>query len=416
MTVGRARGRRIGAALVGAAVALAGLAQFTGVADAAPGVVTGATLEWSVNDEANAGAFNGDCNYLSAGESDGTAATYRATDRDVTILKRNAAGVYAPVTDHSTRCLDANGVKVAATGSSRLDQRVLYTNGTGTLDPETGEASIQWRGTFTLNFYGSLIPFWITDPQLVVDAAGRGQLVATLGGFASDIDNPLVRAPLDPVPGIVVATFSGVDLRSGGSVTVTPDYAGVTYESTETPQLRIPGTAWGSWPASFVDFHVLSGLSGYWYTTGGLADVRKPPAPITFGLGTVTTPTTGAPTTAAPTTAAPTTAAPTTAAPTTVAPTTAVPTSTVAQTTTTIDQGTTTTTVIDPVETTTTTEPAPLVLGATEDPPSNGDPTPTSTGGAGLALTGGIRGGLVAAAAAAIALGLALLATRARHH
>ncbi|MEI2698968.1 MAG: hypothetical protein V9E94_11700 [Microthrixaceae bacterium] len=73
-------------------------------AEAAPQQLTGATLEWSVNDESNTGAFNGQCNFMSAGESDGTSTTYRSTDANATVLKATSTGGHTPVADYSSRC------------------------------------------------------------------------------------------------------------------------------------------------------------------------------------------------------------------------------------------------------------------------------------------------------------------------
>ncbi len=47
-----------------------------------------------------------------------------------------------------------------------------------------------------------------------------------------------------------------------------------------TPQNRTtPG--WGSWPEEFVGFQLETGLSSYWYSSGGAADPKKPPLPLT---------------------------------------------------------------------------------------------------------------------------------------
>lgn len=256
-----------------------------------PVELDGATLEWSVNEESNTGAFNGQCNYLSGGISDGSAATYRASDGNATVLKLTAAGTHEPISDFSTRCKDRFGVHVTPGGTARLGQKVRYTNGTGTLDPSTGEVEIRWRGTFTVNFYGSLTPFWFSDPELSVGPDGNGTITATMGGYASSIDDPDERELVDPVPGVVVATLVGVDSRNLDGFTTTPLYQGVQVDGLETPQLRaFPG--WGAWPVPFVAFMESLGLGSYWYTTGGAADARKSPASLTVGFGTGTTPTT----------------------------------------------------------------------------------------------------------------------------
>lgn len=296
-------------------------------ASAEPLAITGATLEWAVSEEANSGAFNGQCNFMSGGESDGSAATYRATDGGATVLKLTAAGAHDPVSDYSTRCLDANGTRVTPGGTARLGQKVRYRGGTGTVDPLTGEVSIRWRGTFSVNYYGQLTPFWFTDPHLTVGADGRGVVTATVGGYASSIDDPEGRERIEPVPGIVIATLRDVDSDDRDGFVATPDYEGVAVDGTEVPQIRVlPG--WGSWPSPLVEVMEGLGLGAYWYTSGGAADPRKPPAPMVVGYGTgvapgTTTTAPGASTTTAPgASTTPTTAPPTTSTPPTTPPTT----------------------------------------------------------------------------------------------
>lgn len=240
-------------------------------------------FEWTVSEEANTGAFNGQCNFLSAGKSDGLAGTYAATNGDAAVLKLNAASAFVPISNYATRCLDKDGVAVTATGARRLGQKVRFTGGNGTYNPANGATTVQWTGTFTVNFYGTLVPFWIVNPKLVVNANGTGQLTATVGGYSSDMSDPDNRALLADVPNTVVATFSGIANDDVETFNATPAYAGVVYNSPNTPQNRVVA-GWGSWPVSFVTFQEQTGLGAYWYTSGSSADVRKPPAVFSFDL------------------------------------------------------------------------------------------------------------------------------------
>src|ERR1700761_7123080 len=55
--------------------------------------VTNASFEWTISREADHGTpAPGLVNYWSAGQSDGTAATYTATNGGATVLKKNASG------------------------------------------------------------------------------------------------------------------------------------------------------------------------------------------------------------------------------------------------------------------------------------------------------------------------------------
>ena len=137
-------------------------------------------------------------------------------------------------------------------GSARLGQKVVYVNGTGTVDPSTGEVEIVWRGTFSVNFYGQLTPFWFTDPVLRVGSDGNGAITATIGGYASSIDDPDVRELIEPIVGVEIATLRGVPSANLDGFVATPLWEGVRVEVADSPQIRaFPGGARGrpaSWP------------------------------------------------------------------------------------------------------------------------------------------------------------------------
>lgn len=271
-----------------------------------PGTVVSvddAVLEWAISNETNNAAFNGQHNYWSAGQSDSTEATYVATNGNATVLKKNSSGDYVPIGSESAvswtnRGKDGNGVNVTVFSANFLGQKVRYSDGTGTVDTTSGEATISWDGTFTINFYGSLVPFWITDPVLDVDASGNGTLSATVGGYASDISNPDERTPLDDVEDVVIAELPDVwatgSLSTGFSAAPT-DYLGnaVTVEAPNTPQAAMapcpcpPGNEsyWGGWPQDFVDFQSQTGLGSYWYTSGlASTDAQKPQQPVSVSF------------------------------------------------------------------------------------------------------------------------------------
>jgi hypothetical protein len=287
--------RRFSFGLVGVTVALAGMVAVSSPAHAAPGTVTGATFEWTFSDEANAASFNGQCNFWSAGQSDGTLATYTATNGNATVLKLDATNTYVPISDFATRCLDKNGTPAnffngPVPAPVRLGQKVRFTGGSGTLDPATGASTIQWTGTWSINFYGDNVPFWMTNPKLTMNASGNGTITATMGGYKSDINDPSIRIPLPAVPNVVIATLAGVSAANATGFSTTPVYGGVQYDADpvygQSPQNRTsPG--WGSWPDSFVDFQMETGLGSYWYTSGSASiDIRKPPQSLTVGYGT----------------------------------------------------------------------------------------------------------------------------------
>lgn len=255
--------------------------------------IENATFEWDVNIESNIGALNGSCNYLSAGESDGSASTYNSVDGNATVVKLTADDTYEPISNYTTRCNDKDGVKVPSNGSRSLGQKVVYSNGVGTVNTVTGEAEISWQGTFSVTFYGSLLPFWLIDPSVQIDADGNGMLMADVGGYASTIENPDVRDIIDPVEDVVIGTFTGVDSANEGGVILDFDYESVEYTSLQgAPQLRPEDRVWGAWPSGFVDIMAQLGMGEFWYTTGTSTDRFKAPNPGVIGYGEGTIPTT----------------------------------------------------------------------------------------------------------------------------
>ncbi len=289
------------AALAGACVP-APPGSSTTTTTAAPGTVraiTGATLEWTISREADSASFApGQVNYWSAGQSDSTSATYAATNGNATVLKQNASGAYVPIGSESSvswanRNRNGAGTVVTTANGLRLGQKVRLSQGTGTVNTATGAATIQWTGTFSVNFYGQYVPFWIVNPKLTVSAGGAAKLTATLGGFASSLDDPDVRTPLPATANVVLADLANA--WSGGSPTTgftsATKYLGTTVTTpAEAPQVlktTANSSYWGSWPQSFVNFQNGTGLGTYWYSSGGAADAKKPqdPVSVSYTLG-----------------------------------------------------------------------------------------------------------------------------------
>lgn len=269
----RSRGRGLLAAAAAALIAGGGLATAPAAAFAEDGgsgtiAVSEASFLWGMNGQYQGGnPANTTCNYFSAGEQ----LDYAAEQGSVHIVHDAGSGL--TLSSESTKCTGASG------GS--YQQLVLFTDGTGTADPSTGEATIEWDGAFMANAYGGLVPWSVSELGLHVDATGEGTLTATLGGFGSSMENPGVLVPLEKQR-VTLATFPRVTVTEHG-IEVQPDYAGVEVtvpDGEGTPQDRTV-SGWGSWPQSVVDFHLKSGLSSYWYSSGGGADPTKAAYPFT---------------------------------------------------------------------------------------------------------------------------------------
>ncbi|RIQ16263.1 immunoglobulin domain-containing protein, partial [Jiangella rhizosphaerae] len=253
-----------------------------------PVEVTNATFEWGINLVSQYGSPAGGCSFFVAGIADGTEASYKVQDGDVYLLKRLADGRATAVTAEN-RCFPL--------ADDMINQRALFTNGTGELDA-TGAGSIAWTGAFTIYSYGGMVPWYVKDPVLTVDGEGHGAITAEVGGFASSMEDPTVKEPLEPEQDVTILELSGVAVVDG-AITGTPVYRGVDYfplndptdpasgrrETSAIPdEAKAADPAWGSWPTPIVDFHYRTGLSSYWHTSGLSADPNKPPLPVLLDL------------------------------------------------------------------------------------------------------------------------------------
>lgn len=229
--------------------------------------IANAELEWTGNEELQMAPPFGGSNYFSAGESGGDEATYSAAAGNVRVFQ---------VADGGAETLATYASRAAHVGSGGKQVVRLY-EGKGRIEPD-GSATVGWEGSFSVNFYGGLVPFTFVDPELEVDPEGAGTLSAEMLGCASSQESSDVCEPLAPRPDVTVATFSGVAIDPGGEVSFDPDYEGVEVEVPEgvTPQQR-EAAGWGAWPQPFVDFHVETGLTSYWYSSGGF-DPHKAPS------------------------------------------------------------------------------------------------------------------------------------------
>lgn len=231
--------------------------------------LTGVTLDWAGSAELQKSPPFGGSNFLSAGVSDGSEATYRAAQGDVEVLHVDAGG-------RETR---ASWATRTAQVSGSVTQRVRLSEGRARLATD-GSATVSWDGSWSVNFYGGLTPFTLTDPHLVVDDDGTGTMTVDLSGYASSQQNPNDRTPLPPVEDVVVATFNDVEINPTGTVTIDPDYADVEADLPDGQVAQVRTGAWGAWPQPFIDFHLQTGLAPYWYSSGGAADPLKAPSPV----------------------------------------------------------------------------------------------------------------------------------------
>ncbi|WP_157412033.1 hypothetical protein [Agreia sp. Leaf283] len=289
--------RRAARAVAGAAVAslAAGALLAFGAlpASADSFTVDDAVFAWGISNEANNRAFApGTYNVMSAGVAPKTSGAdtiseseWAATSGDVTIQKKSADGTYATAT-WAGLTTTPTGEPIPSPTSGRFsDHRVAISNGGGTLDAASDDADIAWSGSFTVAFYNGMTQFSVSDPHLSV-TAGVGTVTATLSGYGTSMDDPDVFEQL-PTSEVTIATLTGVDVTESGLI-ATPDYDGVEVELPESasPQVR-SGSAWGSFPQSYVDYQLLTGQSSYWYSSGLSTDGFKRPLPIEVSFDSV---------------------------------------------------------------------------------------------------------------------------------
>ncbi|ACQ82117.1 hypothetical protein Bcav_3875 [Beutenbergia cavernae DSM 12333] len=255
-----------------------------------PFTVSNAELRWGLNEEAGSGSFFGGCNFLSAGEVGDTGGGrvwtaadgfYASRDGNVTIEKpyRTSSGVTRREMPFADRCLDADGTAVSSARHTGTGVQAVIRGGRGEVDPASGDARIEWEGSFTVVFYGGLTYWWVSDPVLEI-TDGVGTLRGTGGGFGTSMEDMSQWVELDDAE-IVLADLSGVNLAGSQGFRGAPAYLGVPVTAPDGAPAQVrQGAAWGSFPPSFVDFQAGTGQAAYWYSSGGIRDAAKPATPV----------------------------------------------------------------------------------------------------------------------------------------
>ncbi|GGA75728.1 hypothetical protein GCM10011490_28150 [Pseudoclavibacter endophyticus] len=269
----------------------------------------GATFYWGLNQESNAGAFFGGCNFLVAGRAGDKGAATPWTDGDgmyasaagnVTIIK--PVGQSFEQASWSTKCTDRTGAPVSVQRQGSYTESQVRITGGEVATEADGSVQVQWRGSFTVAFYGGMTYWSATDPLLVVDANGNGKVTATASGYGASMHDASKWVALEERT-ITLANLTGLTadaVERDGGFTMTPDYLGVAYTGTNEGQ-GVPGSGmesateqaarnaangsyWGSFPADFVDFQGETGQFSYWFTSNGQRDPYKPTTPMTVSL------------------------------------------------------------------------------------------------------------------------------------
>lgn len=284
-------GRRAASLLATGALAAGLLAVTTTPAQAAETSIDDATFTWGLNGYAQQGIFG--------------PWTFKDFTGEAAFLEGNVATPANPnpQTEYLVDPVPATSFPTGKAGKS--PNAVTFTGGEGTVDRVTGEAELEWDGSYTVNAYPAAFnaPNEIySDPILTVEADGSGELTMdfTIGAGTSMGGEPFEEQSFGR---LTMATFDAGSLsnKSYKGYRVTPDYQGVEVDidppfSAQDRTCTTAGGAtgwWGSWPAEFLDA-LQSHESGqsvmaHFYSTGcgGNQDI-KPPLPFDVGFPTDT--------------------------------------------------------------------------------------------------------------------------------
>ncbi|WP_110206330.1 hypothetical protein [Nocardioides daejeonensis] len=246
--------------------------------------VDDATFRWGINNQSNARSHNpAAINFLSAGVANpGRGGVqllekhWNARTGNVTVQKWLGEKRGWQRATWKGLGTNASGTRINSTGVFS-NHTVLLSRGSGSVDPDRGDATLTWKGTFTVVYYGGNSIFTVTDPKLVVES-GAGRITAVLGGFAASREN---TTEWEPVPSrrVTIAELGKVKVSKGGFVT-TPDYLGRKADGS-VPQ--VGGKYGGSFPQPMIDFLKPLAIDQFWYSTGLSTDDTKLPLPITVG-------------------------------------------------------------------------------------------------------------------------------------
>ncbi|MGO2861201.1 MAG: hypothetical protein ACTIC1_08605 [Brevibacterium sp.] len=268
--------------------------------------VDDAVFSWSVNDESTGGAYFGGCNFLVAGDAGDTGmariwtandagSVYQVDDdKNFAVGNTSVKKSSGKLSNFDDRCKTGDGTLVnnktnAEAENNHTGDHVEIANGTGTIDADSDNASIQWEGSWSFAYYGGMTYWTISDPKLEVKD-GKGTITGTYSGYGTDMDDLSKWNKLDPVDGDIVQIQQGsVDVTDEG-FEFTPDFLGVETDTAgrnpQAPKTDENESWWGAMPQDWIDFNVATGQDSYWYTTAGAStsiQPRKKANPVTVG-------------------------------------------------------------------------------------------------------------------------------------
>lgn len=159
------------------------------------------------------------------------------------------------------------------------DQETVFTEGTGDLDPATGEGTASYTGTVTGTFVVGAPQYSvsISDPEVSVED-GKGEIRADVAWTVPVEDQ---RGSTEDV---LVTTFDATTGNwSGRTLSATPHFADVLpADSTRATALGLPADqplGGRSFAPEFLE-SLGEGVRAHFYASGGGGDAKKAPAPF----------------------------------------------------------------------------------------------------------------------------------------
>lgn len=253
------RGVMLGAAaalLTGVVAAPAAHAQ-----EVTSGTVSDASFVWGINGYAQKGVFG----------------PWRLFDAsgDASVLKGAIQTEYTPAPFPASSLPES-----IATGNPNA---IKFSDGEGVRDGN-GTTTIEWDGDFTFNAYPANFNApdeKLSDPTLIVNEDGSGSLsFEVIIGAGVDLGG-------NPSPEVNAGRKNVVEFGAGaaqvaqdGTITLTPEYAGVEYDGGDQDRKCISPNVWGAWPTEFIDA-IGESVRPHYYNTGcGGSNNYKGPLPV----------------------------------------------------------------------------------------------------------------------------------------
>ena len=232
--------------------------------------LVGVHLDWTGSPELQRQAPSGAANFFSAGESDGSHATYSAaTARRARAARRGGRQRAAGLLDRSRAASDLRQQAARAPGRRHRQCRGRR-RGDGLVDRQLHHQHVRRAGA--VHDHRPRAAHRPGRPRHPEGVAVGLRLVA---GQPHPADAAGARGRRDD------RDVHRRRPRSGGRG---DDHARLPRRGGRGPggqtQQDRTGDGWGAWPQPFVDFQVQTGLGSYWYSSGGAADPHKAPDPV----------------------------------------------------------------------------------------------------------------------------------------